>query len=129
MNQMKTGLTFVLLAVLCLAASGCTRKYWRRQADDLSYNLIRDKQSDPRWVVERVTVATDPRSRIFEAYDPDYEPLPPDDLAAHEFMHWAYGKRGWKHWHEFGNQATIENPHWLESFGMSQEVVEANKGR
>jgi outer membrane protein TolC len=115
--------------MVCLATCGCARKYWRKQADDLTYNIIRDKQNDPRWATDRVRVETDPRSRLYEAYDPDFEPLPPDDLAAHEFMHWAYGKRGWKHWHEFGDQETIENPHWLEPWGMSQEVVESNTGR
>ncbi len=118
-----------MLALLCLTTCGCARKYWRKQADDLSYNIIRDKQNDPRWATDRVRVETDPRSRIYEAYDPDFEPLPPDDLAAHEFMHWAYGKRGWKHWHEFGDQEAVENPHWLEPFGMSREVVDSNMGR
>jgi len=117
------------LASVCLATCGCPRQYWRKQADDLSYNMIRDKQSDPRWAVDRVRVETDPRSRFFDPYDPDFAPLPPDDLAAHEFMHWAYGKRGWKHWHEFGDAQAVESPCWLEPFGMSQEVVESNMGR
>ncbi|HLJ12709.1 MAG TPA: TolC family protein, partial [Planctomycetaceae bacterium] len=55
--------------------------------------------------------------------------LPPDDPAAHEFMHWAYGRRGYKHWHEFGDQFSVDNPHWLEPFGLSQEFVEASTGR
>src|SRR6266576_2021149 len=76
-GRMPAGVTLALLAVLCAATAGCTRKYWRKQADELSYNLIRDKQSDPRWAVERVMVETDPRSRFFEAFDPDYEPLLP----------------------------------------------------
>ena len=125
----QRAVSLLLLAMLCLATCGCARKYWRKQADELTYNIIRDKQNDPRWATDRVRVETDPRSRIFEAYDPDFEPLPPDDLAAHEFMHWAYGKRGWKHWHEFGDQQAIENPCWLEPFGMSQEVVASNMGR
>jgi outer membrane protein TolC len=127
--RVQPGLTLALVAVLCLAATGCARKYWRKQADELSYGLIRDKQSDPRWVVDRVKVETDPRSRFFEAFDPDFEPLPPDDLAAHEFMHWAYGRRGWKHWHEFGDQASVDNPKWLEPFGWPREAVEDNMGR
>ena len=114
---------------MCLATCGCARKYWRKQADDLTYNIIRDKQNDPRWATDRVRVETDPRSRLYEAYDPDFEPLPPDDLAAHEYMHWAYGKRGWKHWHEFGDQQSVENPYWLETYGMSREVVNSNMGR
>jgi hypothetical protein len=80
-------------------------------------------------VVDRVRVETDPRSRFFEGFDPDFEPLPPDDLAAHEYMHWAYGRRGWKHWHEFGDQASVDNPKWLEPFGWPREAVEGNLGR
>src|SRR5258708_16131483 len=128
-RRMPAGVTLALLAVLCAATAGCTRKYWRKQADELSYNLIRDKQSHPRWVVDRVRVETDPRSRFFEAYDPDFEPLPPDDLAAHEYMHWAYGRRGWKHWHEFGDQASVDNPKWLEPFGWPRGAVAGNLGR
>src|SRR5579872_2091415 len=119
----------LLLAALCLATCGCARRYWRKQADDLAYNIIRDKQNDQRWVIDRVRVEPDARSRFAMAYDPDFEPLPPDDLAAHEFMHWAYGRRGWKHWHEFGDVNTVENPKWLEPFGGSKEMVEGNMGR
>jgi hypothetical protein len=126
---MSPAIVVALAALLCMFGEGCARKYWRKQADQLSYNLIRDKQSDPRWVVDRVKVETDPRSRFFEAFDPDFEPLPPDDLGAHEFMHWAYGRRGWKHWHEFGDQASVDNPKWLEPFGWPRETVEANMGR
>lgn len=128
-TRIAGGLKVWLLAALCLSATGCPRQYWRKQADELSYNLIRDKQNDPRWATDRVRVETDPRSRFFDPYDPDFAPLPPDDLAAHEFMHWAYGKRGWKHWHEFGDANAIENPKWLEPLGMSQDVVESNMGR
>lgn len=128
-RRIASRLKLWLLAALCLAATGCPRQYWRKQADELSYNLIRDKQNDPRWSTYRVRVETDPRSRFFDCYDPDFAPLPPDDLAAHEFMHWAYGRRGWKHWHEFGDANTVENPGWLEPFGMPPEVVESNMGR
>ncbi|MBS0266790.1 MAG: TolC family protein [Planctomycetes bacterium] len=128
-RRIVNGLKFWLLASVCLTATGCPRQYWRKQADELSYNLIREKENDPRWSIERIRVETDPRSRFFDCYDPDFAPLPPDDVAAHEFMHWVYGKRGWKHWHEFGDANTVENPHWLEPLGMSSEVVESNMGR
>lgn len=124
-----TMIRVVLTLLVCLTACGCTRKYWRKQADDLSYDLIRTNQDDPRWFVDRVAVETDPRSRFYEAYDPDWGPLPPDDVGAHKYMHWAYGRSGYKHWHDFGDLATVENPHWLEPFGMPQDVVESNMGR
>lgn len=128
-SRAAAALKLLLLVTIGLGSTGCARRYWRKQADDLSYNIIRDKQNDPRWVVDRVVVEPDPRSRFAMAFDPDFEPLPPDDLAAHEFMHWAYGRRGWKHWHEFGDVDTVENPHWLEPLGAPKEVVEGNMGR
>lgn len=122
-----------LAAALLLGATlcGCSRQYWRNQADDLTYDIIRNKQTDPRWYSPRVDLQADPRSRFFDPYDPDFAPLPPDDPSAHTYMHWMYDGRirGWKHWHEFGDTAAIESPCWLEPFGMSEEIVQANFGK
>lgn len=116
-------LAIVALIALC---GGCTRKYWREQADDLAYDIIRKKAVDPRWDLARVDVMPDPRSRFFDPFDPDFTPLPPDDPAAHEYMNWVYGMNGYKNWHKFGDLPAAENPDWLEPFGMSQEVIAAN---
>src|SRR4029078_12746773 len=53
---------FVLAAVIAICG-GCGRKYWREQADDLSYDIIAKKELDPRWTLPRLDVRTDPRSR------------------------------------------------------------------
>src|SRR5262245_7684569 len=82
---------WVAVLAICAATGGCTRKYWREQADDLAYDIIRKKENDPRWSVPRVDVMPDPRSRFFDPFDPDFTPLPPDDPASHEYMHWVYG--------------------------------------
>ncbi|MGQ0636738.1 MAG: TolC family protein [Planctomycetaceae bacterium] len=116
-------------AIVCLIASGCSRKYWRDQADDLSYDILEHKQVDPRWELPRVNVMPDPRSRFYDPYDPDFAPLPPDDPASHSYMHWVYGMQGYKRWHEFGDVPAVENPDWLNPFGLSPEVVAANYGR
>jgi outer membrane protein TolC len=113
----------------CLLSSGCARKYWREQADDVTYDIIESKQKDPRWTTTRTDLQADPRSRFYDPYDPDCPPLPPDDPYAHEYMHWAYGMRGYKHWHDYGDTLTVENPYWLEPFGLAPEVVESNAGR
>ncbi|HTI51220.1 MAG TPA: TolC family protein, partial [Planctomycetaceae bacterium] len=114
------------LAALLSLCGGCSRKYWREQADDLAYDVIKKKEVDERWTLPRVDVMADPRSRFYDPFDPDFTPLPPDDPAAHEYMHWIYGMNGYKKWHEFGDLPAAENPDWLEPFGMSPEVVAAN---
>jgi outer membrane protein TolC len=114
------------LAAWLSLCGGCTRKYWREQADDLAYNVIKKKEVDERWTLPRLDVTADPRSRFYDPFDPDFSPLPPDDPAAHEYMHWVYGMNGYKKWHEFGDLPAIENPDWLQPFGMSQDVVAAN---
>ena len=38
------------------------------------------------WPVARTNVVPPPGSRLFDPYDPDYPPLPPDDPAANYFM-------------------------------------------
>lgn len=113
----------ISLAAVC---GGCTRKYWREQADDLSYDIIKKKEVDPRWTLPRIDVMADPRSRFYDPYDPDFTPLPPDDPAAHDYMHWIYGMNGYRKWHDFGDLPAAENPDWLQPFGLSQDVVATN---
>jgi hypothetical protein len=73
------------LLLVCLLSAGCSRAFWRKQADRDSYNVIAEKMTDPRWVLPRVDVTPDVRSRFFDPYDLDKPPLPPDDPAAHEY--------------------------------------------
>ncbi len=106
----------LLLSVVLQSAGGCSRPFWRTQADFDSYNLLLEKTTDPRWDVPRITLESDMRARIYDPFDPDVTPLPPDDAAANQYMHWVDGMRGYKSWHTFGQQMTVENPQWLEQF-------------
>jgi outer membrane protein TolC len=108
----------VLSAVL---AGGCSREYYRRDADQQAYQLIDEKESDPRWQLPDYSVYGDPRSRYFEPTNPDCPPIPPDDPASHEFMHCVYGKRGYARWHENGDLTELENPDWRNYLGDVME--------
>ncbi|ADG69297.1 Outer membrane protein-like protein [Planctopirus limnophila DSM 3776] len=113
-------LSSALLVSLC---TGCSRNYWRTQADFDTYNEVLKKTRDPRWDLPRVTVEADPRSRFFDPFDPDHEPLPPDDPAAAQYMVRASGWNGYKSWHKLGESLTVENPQWLANFGFSPEMI------
>lgn len=104
------------LIVLLIAASlpvwGCSRRQYRLAADREVYHTIAERNGDPRWSVDDVSVRMDPRSRYYEPYDPDRPPMPPDDPAAHRYMHCVDGMRGWEHWDDFGFRPQLENPQW-----------------
>ncbi|MEX0701927.1 MAG: TolC family protein [Planctomycetales bacterium] len=109
--------------------AGCSRSFWRDQANRDSYDIINQKMNDPRWASPRIDVNADPRSRLYDPYDPDRGPLPPDDPAAHRYMHCLNGIRGYKGWHKLGDALSIENPHWLAPFGISSEILPALGGQ
>ena len=84
------------LCLLCLSiAGGCTRAFYRVRADDDAYFLVHQKTCDPRWPLDGYTIQVSPESRMFDPFNPDYPPMPPDDPAAHKYMHCVYCMRGW----------------------------------
>ncbi|QDU78664.1 Outer membrane efflux protein [Polystyrenella longa] len=117
------------LLVICLISlcnTGCSRSFWRKQADEESYRLLVNKMTDYRWTLPRIDVTPSPYSRLYEPYDPDKPPLPPDDPAAHRYMeHMSYdGKiHGYEGWHKFGQSFTVENPQWLDQFGITPDQL------
>lgn len=112
----------MLCSLMLLTLTGCSRGFWRSQADFDALNLLENKQFDPRWDIPRTTVDADPRSRFYDPYDLDCEPLPPDDPAANQYMSWLYGMRGYKSWHKFGESMSVENPQWLANFGLQPDT-------
>jgi len=109
----------LLLAMMVLPAfSGCSRKFWREQAEGDTYRAISEKLTDERWQNPRMSLTPDKRSRFYDPYDPDKPPLPPDDPAAHQFMHCVDGKEHFKYWHATGDTVTVENPAWLEPYSV-----------
>ena len=115
--------------LLCLFAatamtSGCSRAFWRKQADKDSYAILDAKTLDPRWNLPRLDVEPDPLSCFFDPYNRDKPPLPLDDPSAHVYMHRVDGMKGYKGWHKFGTALSIENPCWLENFGIGAASVD-----
>ena len=118
-------LAVVLTIFSMVVTPGCSRKFWREQAEEDAYEAIAEKQSDQRWLLPRINITPDERSRFYNPYDQDNAPMPPDDPAAHEFMHCANGMKGYKSWHKFGDMPSMENPQWLEPFGVSLDSTGA----
>lgn len=113
----------LLLCALLLSSAGCSRAWYRRQADIDANKLIREKASHPHWALNNQTFAMDPRSRYFDGTNPDRPPMPPDDPYSHELMHCVDGKRGFPAWHDNGDNPFVENPAWRAYLELDQNGV------
>ncbi len=111
-------------AFLLLGLTGCSQTFWRQQADKDSYRALSQTETDARWVNPRKGLTPDPRSRFFDPFDPDKEPLPPDDPAAAVYMENVNGISGYKSWHKLGQSFSTENPGWLGQFELTPEMVD-----
>lgn len=128
LNHWRRPVVKLLLAGACAAPLGCSRAFWREQADVDVYQAIGEKVTDMRWASPRLDITPDPRSRFFDPYNPDYSPLPPDDPAAHAFMHCVDGWEGYGCWHCNGDRLTVENPTWLANYGITPANIDPETG-
>ena len=108
----RAPLLLLVLATLLLSTNACNRAHYRRQADVEAAGLIREKINDQRWALPRTTIDVDPRSRMYDPYNPDRPPMPPDDPASHTLMDCVDGKRNYPRWHQDGDIDDVENPSW-----------------
>lgn len=119
-----------IISILCLSllSNGCSRSFWREQADKDTYRAIIQAENDPRWVLPRTSIVPNVRSRFYDPYDPDCAPLPPDDPAAAAYMQCVDGMKGYESWHEFGQAMSIENPGWLSQFSLTPDNINPETG-
>lgn len=104
------------MACLALMLVGCSRRWYRQQADQDANCLIQQKGG----YLDGGSVYTDPQSRLFDPFSVDCSPMPPDDPQSHQYMHCVDGKHGWKHWHRNGNAGSVESPYWLASLPQDE---------
>ena len=110
----------VVLPIL-LMATGCTRNYYRNWADKDTYGVVQERNDDPRWEADKLTIYGDPKARFHDPFDPDHEPMPPDDPAANQYMQRAGGIKGYKKWHKNGDAPWIEDPSWRDYLDLDKD--------
>ena len=113
-----------LLISVAIAAGGCSRAKYRLQADRDAYEVIAERNVDPRWRADDYSIEIDPRSRYFDAYDPDHSPMPPDDPGSHQYMRSLTGERGGSTGDDNGDRIELENPAWREALAEYVEIDE-----
>lgn len=109
------------MACTLLLEAGCHRGYYRRMADAEARQLIHERNADPLWNAADGSIEVDPQSRMFDPFSQDHPPIPPDDEAAHRYMHRVAGKKNYPHWHANGDTDFVENPEWLLSLPQNEQ--------
>ena len=100
-------------ALVCLLCCGCGRPLYRAWADRDVYGIEGERMFDWRWSLPGRQVEADPRSRMRDPFDPDREPIPPDDPAARRFQVSAGRHFEYHGWRKRG-AAPIEDLSWLK---------------
>jgi outer membrane protein TolC len=113
----------VAALTLAILATGCTREFYHRRADRDTYSAIWERNKDPRWAVPTVRIDPPPQSRLYDPFNPDHPPMPPDDPAADRFMRWADGKRGFLRWHQDGDAPWVEDPDWINTLPLDDKGI------
>ncbi len=113
---------FILLCVVAtLTFSGCSRQHYRQKADHEIYSLLKNGTKDPRWKLDDYSIKVDRQSRMYNPSNPDCEPIPQDDAAAHSKMLEVDGKKGSKHWNDNGRAKSVENPDWKQYLLLNEK--------
>ena len=74
-----------VVIVWMLASIGCTRRFYRNQADREVDSVLHEKDIIPNAKIENMHVYPDARSRFADPDNPDRPPMPPDDPIAKSF--------------------------------------------
>jgi hypothetical protein len=77
-------LNWAVMAGLLVQATGCTRPFYRKKADEEVSEVLAQKDKYPDWKIDDWHVYPDPRARFADTSDPDHPPKPPDDPAAYD---------------------------------------------
>ena len=110
-----------LLVVASLGTLGCTRNFYRTQADsEISY-MVHQLSSLTNKPLEYFNIYSDPRSRLFDPTNVDRPPMPPDDPAAHKLMHNVNYMPGYRKWYRNGTTDVVDLGCWQQYLPASDE--------
>ncbi len=110
-----TGLAMLLFQL------GCSRTFYRKQADHEALYILKEKGNDPRWNMEDFSIEINEQSRMFSVDDPDRPAMPPDDEAASIFMKSVDGMEGYDDWEKDGRLEHFENPEWRQHLPLAED--------
>jgi len=117
-------LCLLLAIAFLLFLPGCSRSYYRHQADEAVRKLVDEKSHDSdRWGLPNFNIEVDPRSRMFDPNDPDHPPMPPDDPYSAKHLAQPAGYPGYENWLADGTTDIFENPQWRDYLPLGDDGV------
>jgi hypothetical protein len=120
----RPGRKLIFLLIAITLSVGCHRQFYRKQADLEAYCLIDEKASHvARPPNVKIRVEVDPRSRMFNPFDLDFQPMPLDDPNSYRYMQCVDGRRGYPMWEAAGITNTAENPEWWQFLPLDEDGV------
>ncbi len=116
--------TAAAMATFCCSWAGCTRQKYRLKTDTEAYYLL-DQKAQQSCEIDAATIRIelDPRSRMFDPFNPDRPPMPEDDPQANQFMRCVDHKRGYPLWEGNGRTNIVENPQWWNYLPLDERGV------
>ena len=105
-------ISLVALTAIIIGLSGCSRAFYRVQADREVACIVNQTSHGTESVIPNLTIMPHPQSRMFSPGPPDCPPMPPDDPVSHRYMRCVDGKRGWPYWDMYGKTPYVQNPKW-----------------
>ena len=116
----------VAVTCACSLLLGCNQAQYRQQADEEVYQVIAERNADPRWSIDNASIEPNRLSRFYDDQDPDHSPMPIDDPASQQYMEEVNGIKAWEGWTEKGTRTYLENPKWRT--GLSEYTQVSDDG-
>ncbi|MGC6549381.1 MAG: TolC family protein [Rubripirellula sp.] len=116
----------VAVTCACSLLLGCNQAQYRQQADEEVYQVIAERNADPRWSIDNASIEPNRLSRFYDDQDPDHSPMPIDDPASQRYMEEVNGIKAWEGWTEKGTRTYLENPKWRK--GLSEYTQVSDDG-
>ena len=118
------GLALVTAVSTGIFSQGCTRQKYRAKVDAEAYYLLDQKVAEScEAVAAPYRIEVDPRSRMFDPFNPDRPPMPEDDPQSNRYMRMVDGKKGYPLWEANGRTNTAENPQWWNTLPLDSRGV------
>ena len=111
----------IFVVGLGMVLAGCSRTKYRLQADREVNCLVDHKAVAAGSAPGEFRININPTSRMYDPYNPDCEPMPPDDPVSHRYMECVDCKRGSKCWKCAERTPFVENPDWLQYLPLNRE--------
>ena len=113
-----------LLAACWTMHGGCTRQQYRCKTDNEVYHILDEKRAQScEQGAAQIRIELDPRSRMFDPFNPDRPPMPEDDPQANRLMRCVDKKAGYPLWEANGRTNITENPEWWQSLPLDERGV------